>query len=222
MEQTNKAPSAWERFKESDFLYYFKRDKVAMSSFAVFMLFLLLAIAAPLIAPSNPYDLSSIDIMDAELPPSWMEGGDENFVLGTDEQGRDILSTILYGSRLSLTIGFLAVALQLFLGIVIGLSAGYFGGRIDNFLMRFADVQLSFSTMMVAIIVSAIFKASFGSDFYSQYAVVMLVVIIGVAEWPQYARTIRASVLAEKKKEYVEAARVMGFKAPRIMFRHIL
>ncbi|OJI25775.1 Dipeptide transport system permease protein DppC [Vibrio vulnificus] len=124
MEQVNKAPSAWERFKESDFLYYFKRDKVAMSSFAVFMLFLLLAIAAPLIAPSNPYDLSSIDIMDAELPPSWMEGGDENFVLGTDEQGRDILSTILYGSRLSLTIGFMAVALQLFLGIVIGLSAG--------------------------------------------------------------------------------------------------
>ncbi|MCV5244339.1 ABC transporter permease, partial [Escherichia coli] len=109
-----------------------------------------------------PYDLTSIDIMDSELPPSWMDGGEERFVLGTDEQGRDILSTILYGSRLSLTIGFLAVGLQLVLGIIIGLSAGYFGGRIDSFLMRFADVQLSFSTMMVAIIVSAIFKASFG------------------------------------------------------------
>ncbi|MDA0111065.1 ABC transporter permease [Vibrio sp. La 4.2.2] len=216
------APSAWERFKNSDFLYYFKRDKVAMASFTVFMMFLVLALAAPVIAPTDPYDLSSIDIMDSELPPSWMEDGDENFVLGTDDQGRDILSTILYGSRLSLTIGFLAVGLQLFLGIVIGLSAGYFGGRIDSFLMRFADVQLSFSTMMVAIIVSAIFKASFGTEFYSQYAVTMLVVIIGVAEWPQYARTIRASVLAEKKKEYVEAARVMGFRAPRIMFRHIL
>ncbi|MED5504509.1 MAG: ABC transporter permease [Pseudomonadota bacterium] len=216
------APSAWQRFKESDFLYYFKRDKVAMTSFTVFMMFLVLALAAPILAPTDPYDLTSIDIMDSELPPSWMEDGDERFVLGTDEQGRDILSTILYGSRLSLTIGFLAVGLQLVLGIIIGLSAGYFGGRIDSFLMRFADVQLSFSTMMVAIIVSAIFKASFGSDFYSQYAVAMLVVIIGVAEWPQYARTIRASVLAEKKKEYVEAARVMGFKAPRIMFRHIL
>lgn len=215
-------PSAWQRFKQSDFLYYFLRDKVAMVSFALFSAFLLLALLAPVIAPSNPYDLASIDIMDSELPPMWIDGGDGQFVLGTDGQGRDILSTILYGSRLSLTIGFLAVGLQLILGIIIGLSAGYFGGRIDSFLMRFADIQLSFSTMMVAIIVSAIFKASFGGEFYSQYAVIMLVVIIGIAEWPQYARTIRASVLAEKQKEYVEAARVMGFKSLRIMFRHIL
>ena len=222
MEQTTIAPSRWERFKQSDILYYFLRDKVAMFSFAVFAAFLVMALAAPILAPMDPYDVTSIDIMDSELPPSWMEDGEERFLLGTDEQGRDILSTMLYGSRLSLTIGFLAVGLQLTLGIIIGLSAGYFGGRIDSFLMRFADVQLSFSTMMVAIIVSAIFKASFGSDFYAQYAVVMLVVIIGIAEWPQYARTIRASVLAEKKKEYVEAARVMGFRAPRIMFRHIL
>ncbi|WP_261816394.1 ABC transporter permease [Vibrio gallicus] len=222
MEQAATAPSRWQRIKNSDILYYFLRDKVAMFSAFVFACFLVAAIAAPIIAPTNPYDLTAIDIMDAELPPSWMDEGEAHFVLGTDEQGRDIFSTILYGARLSLTIGFLAVAVQMVLGIVIGLSAGYFGGRIDSFLMRFADIQLSFSTMMVAIIVSAIFKASFGGDFYSQYAVIMLVVIIGIAEWPQYARTIRASVLAEKKKEYVEAARVMGFKAPRIMFRHIL
>lgn len=218
----SKMPSRWQQFFESDFFYFFKRDKVAMFSFAVFLSFVLAAVFAPLIAPSNPYDLASIDIMDSELPPTWMEWGDERFLLGTDNQGRDILSTILYGLRISLMIGLGAVALQLLLGIVIGLSAGYFGGRIDSFLMRIADVQLSFSTMMVAIIVSAIFKASFGSDFYSDYAILMLVVIIGVAEWPQYARTVRASVLAEKKKEYVEAAQVMGFKAPRIMFRHIL
>lgn len=222
MEQSLSAPSRWERFKQSDFLYYFVRDKVAMTSFAVFLMFLVAALLAPWIATADPYDLATINIMNSEMPPMWLDGGDSEFILGTDEQGRDIFSTILYGARLSLTIGFLAVALQLFLGVVIGLSAGYFGGRIDNFLMRFADIQLSFSTMMVAIIVSAIFKASFGSQFYSQYAVVMLVVIIGIAEWPQYARTIRASVLAEKKKEYVEAARVMGFRAPRIMFRHIL
>lgn len=216
------APSRWERFKQSDILYYFLKDKVAMFSFAVFLVFVVSAVLAPWISPTNPYDLSTIDIMDSELPPSWLEEGDSRFLLGTDDQGRDIFSTMLYGSRLSLTIGLLAVGLQLILGVVIGLSAGYFGGRVDSFLMRFADVQLSFSTMMVAIIVSAIFRTALGAELFAQYAVVMLVVIIGVAEWPQYARTVRASVLAEKKKEYVEAARVMGFKAPRIMFRHIL
>jgi len=220
--EQNVALSHWQRIKDSDFIYHFKRDKVAMFSFAVFVSFLIAALFAPLLAPTNPYDLTSIDLMDSELPPSWLEDGNIRFLLGTDDQGRDILSTILYGSRLSLTIGFLAVAVQLLLGIIIGLSAGYYGGRVDSFLMRFADVQLSFSTMMVAIIITAIFKASFGAEFFADYAVVMLVVIIGVAEWPQYARTIRASVLAEKKKEYVEAAQVMGFKSLRIMFRHIL
>ncbi|CAH0533322.1 Dipeptide transport system permease protein DppC [Vibrio stylophorae] len=215
-------PNAWQRFLASDFFYYFKRDKVAITSFVIFVFFIGVALLAPVLSPTNPYDLASIDIMDSDYAPSWTEEGDERFLLGTDEQGRDVLSTIIYGFRLSLTIGFLAVGLQLFLGIIIGLSAGYFGGRVDSFLMRFADIQLSFSTMMVAIIISAIFKASFGGDFFSQYAVLMLVVIIGIAEWPQYARTIRACVLAEKKKEYVEAARVMGFKSPRIMFRHIL
>ena len=124
--------------------------------------------------------------------------------------------------RISLMIGFFAVILQALLGVVIGLSAGYFGGRLDSFLMRMADIQLSFSTMMVAIIVLAVFQASFGSELYSKMAMWMLILVIGIAEWPQYARTVRASVLAEKKKEYVEAAKVMGFGSYRIMFRHIL
>ncbi|WP_297483778.1 ABC transporter permease [uncultured Photobacterium sp.] len=216
------APTRWQRFKNSDIVYYFLKDKVAMVCFAIFISFATAALFAPFIAPTNPYDLSTIDIMDSELPPAWMEGGDANFSLGTDNQGRDIYSTILYGMRLSLTIGLLAVALQLVLGVIIGLTAGYFGGRIDSLLMRVADVQLSFSTMMVAIIVSAIFRTALGAETYAQYAVIMLVVIIGFAEWPQYARTVRASVLAEKNKEYVEAAKIMGFRAPRIMFRHIL
>ncbi|PSU20800.1 ABC transporter permease [Photobacterium phosphoreum] len=215
-------PSRWQRFKDSDIVYYFLKDKVAMVCFAIFLSFATAALFAPFIAPTNPYDLSSIDIMDSELPPAWMENGDQSFVLGTDDQGRDIYSTILYGMRLSLTIGLLAVALQLTIGVIVGLTAGYFGGRIDSLLMRIADVQLSFSTMMVAIIVSAIFRTALGAETYAQYAVIMLVVIIGFAEWPQYARTVRASVLAEKNKEYVEAAKVMGFRAPRIMFRHIL
>ena len=214
--------SRWARIRQSDLVYYFLKDKVAMVCMAIFLGYVALALLSPWIAPHDPYDQASYDIMDAELPPSWLDGGDERFLLGTDNQGRDILSTMLYGSRVSLSIGLFAVGLQLVLGIVIGLFAGYAGGRVDNLLMRFADVQLSFSTMMVAIIVSAIFQAALGGEFYSQYAILMLVVIIGISEWPQYARTIRASVLAEKKKEYVEAARVMGFRAPRIMFRHIL
>lgn len=212
----------WDRFRNSVFWYSFTRDKVAMVCALVFALFVGAALLAPILAPTNPYDLSTIDIMDSEIPPVWAEEGDERFLLGTDDQGRDLFSTILYGMRISLAIGLFAVLLQAFLGIVLGLAAGYFGGRIDSFLMRVADIQLSFSTMMVAIIVLAVFQASFGSELYSKLAMFMLILVIGIAEWPQYARTVRASVLAEKKKEYVEAARVMGFGAGRIMFRHIL
>ena len=206
----------------SDLIYYFSRDKFAVTSFTIFMFLLLVAIFCPLIAPTNPYDLSNIDIMNAELPPVWLDGGDSQFILGTDPQGRNILSVILYGIRTSLLIGLCAVALQVTLGITIGLFAGYFGGRVDAFLMRLADVKLSFSTMMVAIIISVIFKTFFGNNFYSEYALIMLIVVIGVAEWPQYARTVRAQVLAEKKKEYVQAARIMDFSICRVLFRHVL
>lgn len=178
--------------------------------------------SASFIAPYDPYDASQIDIMNSEIPPGWEDEGDAAFLLGTDAQGRDMLSTILYGTRVSLMIGLCAVALQALLGIVIGLTAGYLGGRVDSFLMRIADIQLSFSTLMVAIIVLAVFQATFGTELYQQLAMLMLILVIGIAEWPQYARTIRASVLAEKKKEYVDAARVMGFGRLRIMFRHIL
>ncbi len=214
--------TAWQRFKLSNIYYSFTRDKVAIASFSLFMLFVVASLLAPVLAPFDPYDMSTIDIMDSEIPPVWEEGADERFVLGTDAQGRDMLSTILYGTRVSLTIGICAVVLQAFLGIAIGLSAGYLGGRIDSFLMRMADIQLSFSTLMVAIIVLAVFQASFGTELYNKLAMIMLILVIGIAEWPQYARTIRASVLAEKEKEYVQASRVMGFGAGRIMFRHIL
>lgn len=212
----------WVRLKESHVWHSFKNDKVAIFSFSVFILYVLMALFAPLIAPFDPYDPATIDIMDSELPPTWQEGSDERFFLGTDAQGRDMFSTMLYGTRISLLIGLCAVALQCFLGVVIGLTAGYFGGRIDSFLMRLADVQLSFSTMMVAIVVLAIFQASFGAELYADLAMIMLILVIGIAEWPQYARTVRASVLAEKHKEYVDAARVMGFSSKRIMWRHIL
>ncbi|RVU85698.1 ABC transporter permease [Leucothrix sargassi] len=215
-------PSMMARFKGSHFWHSFKTDRVAQLCFGVFSIAVLLAIFAPLLAPFDPYDSSQIDIMNSELPPSWEANGDSQFWLGTDAQGRDLWSTILYGTRVSLTIGLCAVMLQAFLGIIIGLAAGYLGGRIDSLLMRIADVQLSFSTMMVAIIVLAVFQAAFGTELYQRLAMLMLILVIGIAEWPQYARTIRASVLAEKEKEYVDAARVMGLQTPRIMFRHIL
>jgi len=222
LEAAPAAPSAWERMKDSHLWHSFSRDRVAQLSFAIFATYAILALFAPLLAPFDPYDVASIDIMDSEIAPSWAEEGDERFWLGTDAQGRDLWSTILYGTRVSLTIGLCAVALQAVLGICIGLCAGYFGGRIDSILMRVADVQLSFSTMMVAIVVLAVFQAAFGTELYQQLAMIMLILVIGIAEWPQYARTIRASVLAEKKKEYVDAARVIGLRSPRIMFRHIL
>ncbi|MCB1882267.1 MAG: ABC transporter permease, partial [Gammaproteobacteria bacterium] len=147
---------------------------------------------------------------------------DPQFLLGTDAQGRDMLSTILYGTRISLTIGIFAVMLQMVLGISIGLLSGYVGGRVDAFFMRLADIQLSLSTLMVAIVALAVFQAAFGTELYSDLAIFMLIMVIGIAEWPQYARTIRASVLAEKHKEYVDAARVIGLGPGRIMVRHVL
>ena len=221
-DNAGKPATVWQRIQQSNIWYQFTRDRVAMVCALIFIIFVGAALLAPVLAPTNPYDLSTIDIMDSEISPSWTEDGEERFLLGTDAQGRDMYSTILYGMRISLAIGVFAVMLQAFLGICLGLAAGYFGGRLDSFLMRVADIQLSFSTMMVAIIVLAVFRASFGSELYSQLAMFMLILVIGIAEWPQYARTVRASVLAEKKKEYVEAAKVMGFGPGRIMFRHIL
>lgn len=208
--------------KNSYVFYSFKRDPVAIVSLCVFCVFLLLSLLAPLISPFDPYNADAIDIMNAELPPMWMENGTGTFIFGTDIQGRDLLSTMIYGLRLSVLIGCGAVMLQAIIGIAVGLIAGYIGGRIDAFLMRLADIQLSFPYLMVAIFISAIFQVAFGIGRYEQLAVPLLVVIIGLSEWPVYARTVRASVLGEKKKEYVEAARVIGLNRFRIMFTHIL
>ncbi|MFS4583473.1 ABC transporter permease [Phaeobacter sp. C3_T13_0] len=220
---TNDAtPSRFSRLWNSNMGYSFRRNPVAMVSFAIFAIITLASVLAPVLAPFDPYDPAQIDIMNSEYPPVWVDGADSQFVFGTDDQGRDLWSTILYGTRLSLLIGLCAVALQAFLGISIGLVAGYIGGRLDSLLMRFADIQLSFSTLMVAIIFLAVTQAMFGSETFNQYAIYFLIAVIGVAEWPQYARTVRATVLAEKKKEYIDSARVLGFGPIRIMVRHIL
>lgn len=209
------------RIRHSDFVYYFFRDPVAYVSFFILLTLVVSAFTAPLIAPHNPYDPTTIDIMDSELPPVWYGEGTTRFLLGTDDMGRDMFSTMLYGMRISIVIGLGAVCLQAVIGIVVGLLSGYIK-RLDGILMRIADVQLSFSTYMIAIFIGAIFQMVFGVANYERIAAPLLILIIGLAEWPQYARTVRASVLAERRKEYIEAARVIGLSRIRIMWRHIL
>jgi len=177
---------------------------------------------APLIAPQDPFDLASFDLLDAELPPAWQDGADPRFILGTDAQGRDLFSAILYGARISLLVGILAVVIQAAIGVPLGLFAGYFGGRVDSLVTRLADVQLSLSTLMMAIIVMALFRAGLGGEALSRFAVPLLVLVIGLAEWPVFARTARAATFVEAAKDYVRAARAVGSSDAAIVHRHIL
>jgi peptide/nickel transport system permease protein len=182
----------------------------------------LAAVLAPLIAPQDPFDLASFDLLDSELPPLWQQYGDPRFVLGTDAQGRDLLSAILYGTRISLIVGILAVAIQGVLGVSLGLWAGFAGGRADSLVSRLADIQLSLSTLIMAIIAMALVRAGLGGEALSQFAVPLLVVVIGLAEWPIFARTARAATLVEASKDHVRAARAVGATDFAIVRRHIL
>jgi peptide/nickel transport system permease protein len=182
----------------------------------------LAAAFAPLIAPQNPFDLASFDVLDASLPPSWLDVSDPRFLLGTDAQGRDLWSAILYGTRISLTVGLLAVLIAAAIGIPLGLFAGYAGGRADTVVTRAADIQLSLSTLMTAIIALALFRAGFGGEGLNRFAVPLLAVVIGLAEWPYLARTARAATQVEAAKDYVRAARALGATAPGLLWRHIL
>ncbi|MEZ5829009.1 MAG: ABC transporter permease subunit [Hyphomicrobiales bacterium] len=180
------------------------------------------ALFAPLITPHDPFDLASFDVLDAELPPIWQDGSDPRFILGTDAQGRDLFSGILYGTRISLLVGILAVCIQAAIGVPLGLVAGYFGGRADTIVTRLADIQLSLSTLMMAIIVMALFRAGLGGEALSRFAVPLLVLVIGLAEWPVFGRTARAATLVEGAKDYVRAARALGSSDGIIISRHIL
>ena len=188
----------------------------------VFGLVALAALLAPLIAAHDPFDLASFDVLDANLPPVWLEGSDPRFLLGTDAQGRDLLSAILYCTRISLTVGVLAVLIQAAIGVPLGLLAGYTGGRTDTLISRAADIQLSLSTLMLAIIALALFRAGLGGESLSRYAVPLLVVVIGLAEWPYFARTARAATQVEAAKDYVRAGRALGASNLALMGRHIL
>ncbi len=212
----------WRRAADSDIFFSFTRSWLVMASAAVTALFFICAFGAGFIAPHNPFDLATLQLSDAFLPPSWEEGGMAKYLLGTDDQGRDILSTIMYGSRTSLVVGFLAVAFAMVLGIGLGLLAGYVGGGIDSFIMRVADVQLTFPAILIALLVDGMSRALLGSQGHAEAQELVLIVAIGLSYWVQYARTVRGSVLVEKGKEYVQAARVIGMPAALIALRHVL
>ena len=210
------------RFFDSDVWFSFRRSKVTMVAAGVTAVYFVAALFAPLIAPHDPFDLVNLDVMDSFIPPMWKLDGDPRFLLGTDDQGRDMLSAIIHGARVSLFIGFASVVLALVLGVGLGLWAGFVGGRIDAFLMRVAEIQLSFPTILIALLINGVLRGALHIEQQVYLAYVVLVLSIGVSGWVQYARTVRGSTMVERNKEYVQAARVIGIHPWLIMLRHIL
>src|SRR3954447_15158671 len=210
------------RIVGSDIVYSFSRSKMTMVAAAITLLFFLLAIFAPLLAVQNPFDPAQLQLMNSRISPLWTADGQAPFLLGTDEQGRDVLSAILYGMRISLTVGVLGMLLGGTIGITLGLIAGYVGGAVDSVIMRIADVQLTFPAILIALIVNGIAKSLFGNKLDSMSMLVVLVLAIGLSFWVGYARTVRGSVMVEKSKDYVAAAQLIGLPAPKIMLRHVL
>lgn len=216
------APGLVARLAASDPWWSLKKSPLALTSGIVLIVIVALAFFAPLVATQNPYDLSQLDLMNSELPPIWHADGQAAFPLGSDNQGRDIYSAILYGSRASLIIGFATVVLSLTLGVLVGLTAGYFGGWVDNLLMRIGDTLLSVPTILVAILVTAVFRELLPVHLRETFTVVILIFAISLTNWVQYARTVRGSTLVERRKEYVDAAKLIGVKPLKIMIGHIL
>jgi peptide/nickel transport system permease protein len=220
---TRTAASGWfKRALESDLFYSFRRSRLTMAAAAVTLLFFLLAIFAPLLSVQNPFDPAQLQLANSRFAPLWTSDGQSPFLLGTDEQGRDVLSAILYGLRISLTVGVLGVLLSGTIGIVLGLIAGYVGGAVDSLIMRIADVQLTFPAILIALLVNGVAKSVFGNRIDAMSMLAVLVIAIGLSFWVQYARTVRGSVLVEKNKDYVAAAQLIGLPAPVIMLRHVL
>jgi peptide/nickel transport system permease protein len=214
-------PSALQRFFDGELWYSFRRSPVAMAAAAVALVCLFCALFADLVAPHNPFDLTSLDLADARLPPAWSEEGRLQYLLGTDDQGRDILSALMYGARISLFVGLASVLLSMLVGVALGLLSGFAGGRVDAFIMRVCDVMLSFPALLVALLIDGVGRALFPNA-HDTLAFAVLVLAISLTGWVQYARTVRGSTLVERNKEYVQAARVIGVPPLRIMFRHVL
>lgn len=209
------------RALDSDVGYSFRTSPTAIVAAVIAAICIFCAVFANWVAPHNPFDLATLDLMNARLPPMWQEGGNPAFVLGTDDQGRDILSALMYGARISLLVGLASVVLSVIIGVTFGLLAGFLGGWIDAFLMRLCDVMLSFPAILVALLIAGVGRALFPNA-HETLAFGVLIISITLTGWVQYARTVRGSTLVERNKEYVQAARVTGVAPMRIMGRHVL
>ncbi len=216
------AQNAFSRVISSDMFYSFSRSPAAIISAVIALAIFLGAVFAPIIAPHNPFDLASLNLLDANTPPAWSPDGSSQFLLGTDDQGRDILSAILYGSRISLLVGFASVLFSLVIGVTLGLISGYAGGRIDTFIMRVADVQLSFPAILIALLIDGIARGLLPRDSQDALSLYVLIFSIGISGWVQYARTVRGATMVERNKEYVQAARLIGMKPFMVLRRHVL
>lgn len=207
---------------QSDVLYSFSRSPAAILSATVGLIITIAAVFAPLIAPHTPFDLATLDLLDANLPPSWIDGGDPRYVLGTDDQGRDMLSAIMYGARISLLVGVASVLFSLIIGVTLGLISGYAGGRVDSIIMRIADIQLSFPAILIALLVDGIARGLLPRDAQDSLSLYVLIFAIGISGWVQYARTVRGATMVERNKEYVQAARMIGMRPFMVLRRHVL
>ena len=214
-------PGRWHRFLDSDLWFSFTHSPSAIMAAVIALLCVTCAVFANWIAPHNPFDLATLDLTDARLPPAWIEGGSTKYLFGTDDQGRDILSALMYGSRISLLIGLASVALSVLIGVGLGLLSGFVGGAVDGFIMRVCDVMLSFPSILVALLIDGVGRALFPNA-HESLAFSVLVIAIALTGWVQYARTVRGSTMVERNKEYVQAARVIGVAPLRVMFRHVL
>ena len=210
------------RVLDSDLFYSFRKSPVTVIAAITTLICFAAALLAPWIAPHNPFDLASVSLLDSDNPPAWLPEGEWRFLLGTDNQGRDVLSTILYGARISLAVGVCSVIFAMTLGVTLGLISGYVGGAVDALIMRVADVQLSFPAILIALLVDGVTRAVLPRELHEGLAVYVLILSIGIAGWVHYARTVRGSTLVEKNKEYVQAARVIGLHPMAIMARHVL
>ena len=215
------APGRWARFLDGDFWHSFRRSPVAMSAAGVALVFLLAAVFANWVAPHDPFNLATLELSDSMLPPAWMTGGMAKYPLGTDEQGRDVLSALMFGARISLFVGAASVLLSLLVGVSLGLLSGYVGGRLDALIMRICDVTLSFPSILIALLFAGVGHALFPNA-NDLLAFSVVIIAIALPGWVQYARAVRGSTMVERHKEYVQAARVIGVPPLRIMLRHVL